>query len=240
MRRNISLALALAATFALSLAQETKQANARMVFDPQKYAQKLLQASHALEQIHNQIQSLQNEARMLENIAKELTPLDDSSLQALTKALQGIETLIRQAEGISFEAGRTRDAIDRYYKAGDVRDPKAAQLLEDAEAQWQQALSAYRTALEVQSDIVGDIAADRETLSTLVTQSHNAIGSLQAEQAGNQLLALSARQQLQIQALLAAQFRADALEKAREVKEEEAARATTRQFLGTGSAYTPH
>jgi P-type conjugative transfer protein TrbJ len=239
MRRLTSPALGLAAALALSFLQVTA-AEARIVFDPQNYAENLLQASRALEQIHNQIESLQNEARMLENMAKELTPLDDSSLQALTSALQGIETLIRQAEGISFDARQTREAIDRYYKAGDEQEPQAAQLLEDAEARWRQALSAYRTALELQSDIVGDIATDEGTLSTLVTQSEGAIGSLQAEQAGNQLLALSARQQLQIQALLAAQFRADALEKAREAKEEEAARATTQQFLGTGSAYTPH
>jgi type IV secretion system protein TrbJ len=239
MPRNPSSALWLAAILALSLVQATT-AKARIVFDPQNYAQNLMQASRALQQIQNQIQSLQNEARMLENMAKELTPLDDSSLQALTSALQGVETLVRKAEGISFEARQTRDAIDRYYKAGNAQDSGTAQLLEDAEARWQQALSAYRTALEVQSDIVGDVATDKQTLSTLVTQSEGAIGSLQAEQAGNQLLAVSARQQLQIQALLAAQFRADALEKAREAQEEEAARAITQRFLGSGSAYTPH
>jgi type IV secretion system protein TrbJ len=239
MPRLTPSAFCLAATLALSLVQPIP-ADARIVFDPQNFAQNLLQAAHSLEQIRNQIQSLQNEARMLETMAKELTPLDDSSLATLTRTLQGIEILIRQAEGISFEARETRDAVNRYYKPGGAQDPTTTQLLEDAEARWQQALSAYRMALEVQSDIVGDIAADQQTLSTLMTQSEGAIGSLQAEQAGNQLLAISARQQLQIQALLAAQFRADALEKAREAKEEEAARATTQHFLGSGSAYTPH
>jgi len=231
--------LCLVAALALGLVRPAGS-EARIVFDPKNYAENLLQASRALEQIDNQIRSLQNEARILENMARELTPLDDSSLEALTSALEGIGTLMRQAEGIAFEARETRSAIDRWYKNGDAQDPETTQLLKEAEARWDQVLSAWRTALELQSGIVADITGDKETLSALVTQSRDAIGSLQAEQAGNQLLALSARQQLQIQALLAAQFRADALEKAREAKEEEAARATTQHFLGTGSAYTPH
>ena len=232
-------ALRLAAALALSLLQ-AMPSQARVVFDPQNFAQNLMQAARALEQIHNQMRSLQNEARMLDSMAKDLAPLDGSSVAALTRALQGVETLIRQAEGLSFEARETTEAINRYYKPDQAQDPKTTELLKDAEARWQQALSAYHTALELQSDIVGDIASDQETLSTLMRQSQDAVGSLQAEQAGNQLLAISARQQLQIQALLAAQFRAEALEKARHAKEEEAARATTRHFLGTGSAYTPH
>ena len=239
MPRPTPSAFYLAVALALSLVQPT-QAEARIVFDPQNFVQNLLQAAHSLEQIRNQIQSLQNEARMLENMAKDLAPLDHSSLEVLTSALQRIESLIQKAEGISFEARETRHTLDRYYAAGGAQDPNTTQLLEDAAARWDQTLKAYRTALELQSDIVGDIASNKATLSALVTQSQDAIGSLQAEQAGNQLLALSARQQLQLQTLLAVQFRADALERARQAKEEEAARATTEQFLGSGSAYTPY
>ena len=239
MCRPIAAPLCLAAVLALSAFLQLP-ADARIVFDPQNYAQNLLQASRALEQIHNQIESLQNEARMLENMAKELAPLDDSSLGALTQSLQRIESLVRQAEGISFEATETRAALERYYKASADSDAETKQLVTDAEARWTQALDAYRTSLALQSDIVGSISSDRETLSALVTQSQGSVGSLQAEQAGNQLLALSARQQLQIQSLLAAQFRAEALDEARKAKAEEGARATTQHFLGTGSAYTPH
>ena len=240
MRRSQSSLLCFAAILALSLSQ-APAAKARIVFDPQNFAQNLLQASRSLEQIHNQIQSLQNEAQMLEAMARNLTPLDASALKGLIQALQGIEMLIRQAEGISFEVHDTQVAIDRYYNQVDeAEDPAMTQLLAEAEARWQQALGAYRTALTLQADIVADIAHDEQTLATLATQSQNAIGGLQAEQAGNQLLALSTRQQLQIEALLVAQFRAEALGKARQAKREEAARTTTRRFLGTGSAYTPH
>lgn len=50
---------------------------------------------------------------------------------------------------------------------------------------------------------------------------------------------LSIKQQLQIQTLMAAQYRAEALDQARKAQAEAAAQATTTQFLGSGSAYTP-
>jgi len=52
-------------------------------------------------------------------------------------------------------------------------------------------------------------------------------------------LALSTKQQFQIQNMMAAQYRADAIEQARRVQAEVDARAATRQFLGSGKAYTP-
>lgn len=213
---------------------------ARIVFDPQNYAENLLQATRALEQIKNQIASLQNEARMLENMAKELTPLGHSSLDALIAALRRIDALMRQAEGISFEIGATRQALERYYAEDPLPDAATAGLLAEAEARWRQALGAWRTTLALQSDMLANVRQDEATLAALVEQSQGAVGSLQAEQAGNQLLALAAKQQLQIQTLLAAQFRADALEEAGKAKAEEAARATTERFLGAGTAYTPH
>ena len=44
------------------------------VFDPQNYAQNLLEAARALQQINNQIQALQNQAVMLQNMATNLNP----------------------------------------------------------------------------------------------------------------------------------------------------------------------
>jgi len=49
------------------------------VFDPQNYAQNLLEAARALQQVNNQIQALQNQALMLQNMATDLNPLKDVS-----------------------------------------------------------------------------------------------------------------------------------------------------------------
>jgi P-type conjugative transfer protein TrbJ len=85
---------------------------------------------------------------------------------------------------------------------------------------------------------VNAVEADGVTLDRLIAVSQGAAGSLQAQQAGNQLVALSAKQQLQTQQLLAAQYRAEALERARQVAAEEAARARFGRFIGDGRAYT--
>jgi P-type conjugative transfer protein TrbJ len=237
MIRTSIIALTIAGFVALAPYQT---ADARIVFDPTNHAANLLQAARALEQIRNQVTSLQNEARVLENMAKELTPLNQSSLGGITQSLQDIDALMRQAEGISFGIEETRDALDRYYQSAPQSEAGTVELLRAAEARWRQALGSYRDTLGVQAEIVGQINADRETLAALIVQSNGSIGSLQAAQAGNELLALSAKQQLQIQSLLAAQFRAEALDDARSVKAEEEGRATTHRFLGSGSAYTPH
>jgi type IV secretion system protein TrbJ len=62
---------------------------------------------------------------------------------------------------------------------------------------------------------------------------------LQAQQATNQLLALTAKQQFQLQNLMAAQFRSESMEAARRTQAETEAQAATKKFLGDGKAYTP-
>ena len=94
--------------------------------------------------------------------------------------------------------------------------------------------------MRVQSGIVANVREDAETLSQLVGRSQGAEGSLQATQATNQLIALSTKQQFQIQALMSAQYRAQAVEEARRTQSEVDGRARTKKFLGSGSAYTPH
>jgi P-type conjugative transfer protein TrbJ len=91
----------------------------------------------------------------------------------------------------------------------------------------------------VQSQVVENVRDDAEALAAIVSRSQGAEGALQVGQATNQLLALTTKQQFQLQQLMAAQFRSDAIEQARRVQESQEARAATRRFLGTGRAYTP-
>ena len=67
------------AVFMLALA--TVPAVGQMiVYDPSNYAQNVLQAARALQQINNQVTSLQNQTQMLLNQARNLTSLPYSSL----------------------------------------------------------------------------------------------------------------------------------------------------------------
>src|SRR3546814_1564597 len=62
-----------------------------IVYDPTNYAQNLLSATRALQQINNQITSLQNQAQMLVNQARNLASLPYSSRsEEHTSALQSL------------------------------------------------------------------------------------------------------------------------------------------------------
>ena len=69
-------------------------------------------------------------------------------------------------------------------------------------------------------------------------RSRDAVGALEAVQAGNELTALNVKQALALQGLLAAQYRAETTKRARDLAAEEEARQRFKTFLGTGNAYT--
>ena len=228
----------LAGLAAIALVLPQPGHTAWLVFDASSYAQNVLQAARALEQINNQILQLQNQASMLQNMARNLERLDFSSLGQLQGALTRIDGLMIQAEGLSFDLqqfeGQWQQAYPDSYQAGLA----ASDMASAARERWQSAMSAFRQTLRLQSQIVENVRADRGLLSELVTRSEAAGGALQASQAANQLIALTAKQQMQIQTLMAAQYRAEAEDAARKGQAEEAARAATRRFLGSGNAYS--
>jgi P-type conjugative transfer protein TrbJ len=239
MRSNFKvhlLASVLAMTAALGV---NVPAPAMTVFDPQNFAQNLLQAARALEQIQNQVKSLQNEAQMLTNMALNLQQLDVTSLGEITSALRRIDSLMAQAEGIAFDVQETTIALQRQFPKEYDAATTTNEAVADALDRWQSSMGAYRHTMTVQAQVVENVQADSATLAQLVAASDSAVGSLQAQQATNQLVALSAKQQLQIQNLMAAQYRAQALEEARKAEAEQAARTATDRFLGRGHAYSP-
>jgi len=227
-------ATALAGTAMLPIAP----AHAIVVFDPSNYAQNVLTAARTLTQINNQIQALQNQATMLTNMAKHLQRLDFSSLSQITRSMQRIDTLMMQAEGIAFDLESTDTALRTQFLAEFDRALSTSQIIAQARTRLQASMKAWRQTMRVQAQVAENVQADAGLLSQLVSQSQSATGSLQAQQATNQLLALSTRQQLQIQQMMAAQYRADAIERARQQQEMEAARLTTERFIGSREIYT--
>ena len=230
------LATTLAATSALAF---TASAGGMTVFDPTNFAQNLLQAARALEQIQNQVKSLQNEAQMLTDNALNLKQLDMTSLGQITSALQRIDGLMSEADGIAFGVQETKTQLQRQFPKQYDSATTTDEAVSDALTRWQSTIAAYRQTMTVQAQVVENVQADRATLAQLLAASDSAVGNLQAQQATNQLVALSAKQQLQIQNLMAAQYRAQALDEARKVQAEQAAKTATERFLGPGHAYTP-
>ncbi|MCW3835057.1 P-type conjugative transfer protein TrbJ [Sphingomonas canadensis] len=208
------------------------------VFDPTNYSQNLLSAARALEQINNQIQSLQNEAAMLQNMAKNLKPTDFPQLQALTERLKQIDQLMARAQAVDFRVDSIDDQLRKLFPQGFDQALTSNAQVQAAKARLDAQMAAYQQTMRVQAQVVENVRADVETLNAITARSQGAEGALQVGQATNQLLALLAKQQLQIQNLMAAQYRAEAIEAARRAKAEADARAATKKFLGSGSAYT--
>ncbi len=209
-----------------------------VVFDPKNYAQNILTAARTLTQINNQIQALQNQASMLTNMAKHLQRLDFSSLSQITRSMQRIDTLMGQAEGIAFDLQSTDAALASQFPAEFDRALSTSDIITQARGRLQESMKAYRQTMRVQAQVAENVQDDAGLLSELVSQSQSATGSLQVSQATNQLLALSTKQQLQIQQMMAAQYRADSLERARQQQAMEAARERTKRFIGSPDIYT--
>ena len=238
-----ALALALAAPIALS-PMLASPAHAqlfgfgRIVFDPSNYAENVLTAARTLEQINNQITSLQNEAQMLINQARNLASLPHSSLQQIQQNVQRTQQLLSQAQNIAFEVGQIDQAFQQQY--GNVSlSTTDAQLVADARSRWENTVGGLQDAMRVQAGVVGNIDTNRAEMSSLVGQSQNAAGALQATQAGNQLLALQSQQLSDLIALMAANGRADALTEAERAAAAEQGREQRRRFLTPGSGYQP-
>lgn len=240
MKRHLATA-ALAACLALSSVPPAHAlfGAGDVVFDPSNYAQNVLQAARALQQINNQIQSLQNQVLMLQNMARNLQRLDDDSLGPIVTALRGINLLMARAQGIAFQIDSTEREFARLYPKQYAATVTSDVLARDARGRWEHSMDALRQTMLVQAQVVQNVEVDSGELARLVTQSQAAVGNLQAVQATNQLIALSTKQQLQTQEMVAAQYRAEALERARATASQEQARAQFSRFLGDGTAYTP-
>ncbi|WP_032999257.1 P-type conjugative transfer protein TrbJ [Mesorhizobium sp. LNJC405B00] len=224
---------ALVAAAALSSAP----ALAFIVFDPRNYAENLLSASRALEQIENQVTSLQNEAQMLINQAKNLTSLPTSMLDQIEGNFSEMKTLLGEASKLAYSVQDIDSQFTSTYE-NFGSDLSGQQLVDGARERWQTSVSAFEHSLKAGAVAVDNTDGTRQQASALVGASQSAVGVLQATQAGNQLLAVQARQVADLTAMLAAQGRAAALEQARQAAAQEQAREQFSRFM-TGSSYSP-
>ena len=233
--------LAAGAALALGLASPgmSPPAHAITVFDPANYSQNLLQATRALIQINNQVRQLANEAQMLINQAQDLASLPTSIATELQASFAQVDALIRDAQGIAYQVSAIETEYRRLFPEQYDDAVATSQILRDAQESWRLARGGFQHALQVQAEVVNQVRADAATLDRLIAESQAATGNLQALQAGNQLTALAAQQSMQLQVLLAASARAEALDRARAIATHEQGRARLERFLGDGNAYTP-
>jgi P-type conjugative transfer protein TrbJ len=217
----------------------TGSANALTVIDPTNLIQNTLTAVRTLEMTSNQLSQLQNETQMLLNQARNLATLDFNVINRLRLSIANSERLLAEAQGLAYEVTRLDQEFARLYPDQYATTTTGAQLAQQALERWNYERNGLHTALRIQAQVAWNLGTDEAVLSDLVTQSQSAVGSLQASQATNQLLALQAKQAIQAQQLDLSQNRAVALEHARQVAEEHEAREQRRRFMGNGIQYTP-
>ena len=225
-----------AALVALALAAVPARGQ-MLVYDPSNYAQNVLQAARALQQINNQITSLQNQTQMLLNQARNLASLPYSSLQSIEQSIARTQQLLNEAQRLSYDIGKIDQAFQHTYPQSYSGSTSSQQLIADAQTRWQNSLAAYQDALRIQAGVVQAFDTTRTETNGLVSSSQSAAGILQASQSGNQLIALQTRQLVDLTALIAAQSRAQSLEGARLIANQEQARVQLNQFLTSGRGY---
>jgi P-type conjugative transfer protein TrbJ len=209
------------------------------VFDPSNYSQNILTAARTLQQINNQIQMLQNQAQSLINQAKNLTTVNFPELAMLQQDIQKIDQLMAQASTIQFHVVSINQQYQSLYPSSFNSALTNNQHVADARTRLATSMSAYQQTMTVQAQVVENIASDEATLNSLVSRSQGSQGALQVQQTTNQLLALVAKQQFQIEHMMAAQYRADALTSATATQAQSDAQSASAKFLGSGNAYTP-
>jgi P-type conjugative transfer protein TrbJ len=203
-----------------------------VVFDPNNYAQNVLTAARELQQVNNQITSLQNEARMLVNQARNLERLPYSSLPQLDRSVQRTRQLLGEAQRIAYDVRQIDQAFSTTYAP--TTDQSDRTLIGNAQERWQNAVAGLQDAMRVQAGIVGNLDTNRAQTSALVSASQGATGALQASQAGNQLLALQAQQLADLNAVIAAQGRAQVLESSQRAAAQGQGKEQLRRFLTPG------
>lgn len=242
--RTSKIHLALAASLALATGATAtilmvRPAHAITVFDPWNYKENLLTAIRSLTEIENQVKQLTNEAQMLMKMDLNLEQLGSSVADDLKDSMGEIKSLLDQANGIAMDVKQTEDKIKDLFPDDYATALTNDQALSQARTRWDETLSAFKRSMSLEAKVVENTTEDGTVLSDLLAKSGSAVGNLQVQQAGNELLGLGIKQQLQLQNLMAADQRAQALERARVLSSQEESRLRFQTFVGDGIAYTP-
>src|SRR5215813_7515700 len=102
---KISTVCAAIAAIALTC---SASASAITVFDPTNYAQNILQATRALEQINNQIRQIEQQAQMLTRNPLQLSP-------ELQQSISDARQLFSAAQGLTFQVNQMSEQLHQLY-----------------------------------------------------------------------------------------------------------------------------
>ena len=161
------------------------------VFDPANFQQNLLSAARALEQINNQVRVLQNQVLMIARMDQNLVRLGGTMSPDLQKSLGDIQEV--PPRGWLMASRCASAATQSGYEQLFPKQASAAlthdDVLRNAKARWDEEYAAFQRAALLQGQIADGIETDTGLLATAMGRSRDAVGALEAAQAGNELTA---------------------------------------------------
>ena len=197
-----------------------------IVIDPTNLVQNVLTATRTLQQVQIQIQSLRNQAQHLVSQGFDVSG-------ELGRTLNEITRLTNEARALTYRIDQIERAFESHFPDA-YADWSLTEQAQIADAQQDAAREAYRDSVMMQAQIVETVHADARNLDGLINASQSSSGELSAMQAGNQITALSAKQIMQMQEMMASQYRAQAIERSRAIYQEQAGAARHETFMGRG------
>lgn len=208
-----------AAALALAAVAPARPAHAQMaVIDPTNLVQNLLQVKHAIEQVTLLTSQLEAQARMLAS-----SPFDQAN--EIRAALDDINGLVSEIQGISAEAGRLRNQIEALYP-GDLSGRTLMDMVGDAQSRVEATRDTVADTLSIAAEIEARRGDRAGRMSGALAASRGAEGQTSAIQATNQAIGALSEQLESLEALLAAQTRMAGAEAAARAAREAQSRET--------------
>ena len=201
-----------------------------IVNDPLNYAQNVLTAARSLQQINIALMGLANQLKMLQNQYQNLLKLPYSSLMSVEQSYRQTLALLGSAQKLTYNVEQINQTFSRLYPQSLGGTPPQQQIVNNARERWQTSLAGYQHALEVQAGAVQSLDGTRAQTTALLSSSQTASGMLAAQQAGTQVSAQILRELADLTAVVAAHARAQSLDGARQLADEQDRQARLKAF----------
>ena len=192
------------------------------------YVQETLTAIRSYTSNINEVQMLQQNIVSLANEAKMLLTLPLNLVNEIDGAIRGYTDLLNQGRGIVYQVQALAQQFEDLYSQA-VSGGNGT-FLQRAQRMLGQVREAGRVATTA-SAVFDRLCAQQTRIGQLAAASQAAVGTLQAQQAANQLTAVLAEQQVSVQQLLATEHRLQISERMRQLVLEEHAAQNMTQFL---------
>ncbi len=217
------------AALALSLAvgmQPAPPATAQIpVIDPANLVQSIMQVTHMVEQVRNQVRQIEQATAMLRQNPLQLSP-------EISRSIGEARALFESVQGIAFEANQLGEELRTLYPAT-WEDYDLERVLGQSDLWMRESRASLQRAMAAEASAAERIEQTRGRIDRALQSSGSAEGQTGAIQASNQLLGIQASQLAEIHALLIVQGRSLETERMERLAREERSREIQRRAFPT-------